>query len=253
MSFILEALRRAEAQRQRGGVPGLHAQPAAAALADLALAHQIRARRPWRLVFALAAVLLLLAAAARWWLGPAGLAPTLSAAQPLSVAPAARVSSPAPAAEPALASSLRVSVTSASVASATAANASRQTSPVAASAGLPLIAAPLPLKASAPAPALAPISLSASASALPSAPPSALSSPSRWPTLAELPETLRRELPVLALGGSVYAEQASQRMVIINGQVLREGDRLAPELLLQQIRLKSVLLDYRGQRFELPF
>jgi len=249
MSFILEALRRAEAQRQRGGVPGLHAQPAAAALADLALAHQIRARRPWRLVFALASVLLLLAAAARWWLGPAGLAPTLSAAQPLSVAPAARVSSPAPAAEPALASSLRVSVTSASVASATAANASRQTSPVAASAGLPLIAAPLPLKASAPAPALAPISLSAP----PSAPPSAPSSPSRWPTLAELPETLRRELPVLALGGSVYAEQASQRMVIINGQVLREGDRLAPELLLQQIRLKSVLLDYRGQRFELPF
>ncbi len=236
MSFILEALRRAEAQRQRGGVPGLHAQPAAAALADLALAHQIRARRPWRLVFALASVLLLLAAAARWWLGPSGLSPTLSAAPPPSVAPAA---------EPALAAPLAVSVTLAPIASAAAAHASRQPPPVAPSVGLPLIAAPLYATASSPAAARP--SLSASA------PPSAPSSASRWPTLAELPETLRRELPVLALGGSVYAEQASQRMVIINGQVLREGDRLAPELLLQQIRLKSVLLDYRGQRFELPF
>ena len=98
---------------------------------------------------------------------------------------------------------------------------------VASSAGLPLLAAPLPATAPASAP--------------------------RLPTLAELPETVRRELPVFTLGGSVYAEQASQRMVIINGQVMREGERLAPELLLQQIRLKSVLLDYRGQRFELPF
>ena len=92
---------------------------------------------------------------------------------------------------------------------------------------MPLLAAPLPATAPASAP--------------------------RLPTLAELPETVRRELPVFTLGGSVYAEQASQRMVIINGQVMREGERLAPELLLQQIRLKSVLLDYRGQRFELPF
>ena len=225
MSYILEALRRAEAQRQRGAVPGLHAQPASAALADPALARQAGARRSWRLAWVLAAVLLL-AAGARWWLGPSGpsgLEPTVGPAQPFAVASAARIA--APAVEPALAVPLAVPVASALAASVVAANAAALPPRVASSAGLPLLAAPATAPASAP----------------------------RLSTLAELPETLRRELPVFTLGGSVYAEQASQRMVIINGQVLREGDRLAPELLLQQIRLKSVLLDYRGQRFELPF
>ena len=225
MSYILEALRRAEAQRQRGAVPGLHAQPASAALADPALARQAGARRSWRLAWVLAAVLLL-AAGSRWWLGPSGpsgLEPTVGPAQPFAVASAARIA--APAVEPALAVPLAVPVASALAASVVAANAAALPPRVASSAGLPLLAAPATAPASAP----------------------------RLPTLAELPETVRRELPVFTLGGSVYAEQASQRMVIINGQVLREGDRLAPELLLQQIRLKSVLLDYRGQRFELPF
>jgi len=227
MSYILEALRRAEAQRQRGAVPGLHAQPASAALADPGLARQAGARRSWRLAWMLAAVLLL-TAGARWWLGPSGpsgLEPTVGPAQPFAVAPVARIA--APAVEPALAAPLAVPVAPALAASAAAVNAAALPPRVASSAALPLLAAPLP------------------ATALASAP--------RLPTLAELPETVRRELPVFTLGGSVYAEQASQRMVIINGQVMREGDRLAPELLLQQIRLKSVLLDYRGQRFELLF
>ena len=224
MSYILEALRRAEAQRQRGAVPGLHAQPATAALADPALARQAGARRSWRLAWILAAALLL-AAGARWWLGPSELAPTVGPVQPFAVAPAARIA--APAVEPALAVPLAVPVAPALAASAAAVNTAALPPRVASSAGLPLLAAPLPATAPASAP--------------------------RLPTLAELPETVRRELPVFTLGGSVYAEQASQRMVIINGQVMREGERLAPELLLQQIRLKSVVLDYRGQRFELPF
>jgi general secretion pathway protein B len=224
MSYILEALRRAEAQRQRGAVPGLHAQPATAALADPALARQAGARRSWRLAWVLAAALLL-AAGARWWLGPSELAPTVGPAQPFAVASAARIA--APAVEPALATPLAVPAAPALAASAAAVNTAALPPRVASSAGLPLLAAPLPATAPASAP--------------------------RLPTLAELPETVRRELPVFTLGGSVYAEQASQRMVIINGQVMREGERLAPELLLQQIRLKSVLLDYRGQRFELPF
>jgi len=227
MSYILEALRRAEAQRQRGAVPGLHAQPASAALADPALTRRAGARRSWRLVWILAAVLLL-AAGARWWLGPSGssgLEPTVGPAQPVAVVPVARIA--APALEPALAAPLAVPVAPALASSAAAVNNAALPPRVASSAALPLLAAPLP------------------ATALASAP--------RLPTLAELPETVRRELPVFTLGGSVYAEQASQRMVIINGQVMREGDRLAPELLLQQIRLKSVLLDYRGQRFELLF
>jgi len=233
MSYILEALRRAEAQRQRGAVPGLHAQAPSTALADQALARQAQAHRSWRLAWIVAAALLLLIAGVWGWLRPSGLASTVGAAQPFAIVPAVGIA-PAQAVEPAPATPLAAPALAASgalAASAALLSPSLRPSPAVAA---PSVASALvvpPLAASAPAPASVP----------------------RLPTLAELPEALRRELPALGLGGSVYAEQAPQRMVIINGQVFHEGDRVAPELLLQQIRLRSVLLDYRGQRFELPF
>ena len=227
MSYILEALRRAEAQRQRGAVPGLHAQAPSTALADQALARQAQAHRSWRLAWIVAAALLLLVAGVWGWLRPSGLAPTVGAAQPFAIVPAVGIA-PAQAVEPAPATPLAAPALAASAALLS--PSLRPSSVVAAPSVASALVVP-PLAASAPAPASVP----------------------RLPTLAELPEALRRELPALGLGGSVYAEQASQRMVIINGQVFHEGDRVAPELLLQQIRLRSVLLDYRGQRFELPF
>jgi general secretion pathway protein B len=68
-----------------------------------------------------------------------------------------------------------------------------------------------------------------------------------------LPEELRRSVPQLAFGGSVYSEIATQRMVIFNGQVLREGDAVTDELLLEQIRPHSAVMRLRGQRFEVAF
>jgi general secretion pathway protein B len=64
---------------------------------------------------------------------------------------------------------------------------------------------------------------------------------------------MRRAVPALAFGGAVYADIAAQRMVIFNGQVLREGDPLSDEVMLEQIRPRSAVLRLRGQRFEVPF
>ena len=69
---------------------------------------------------------------------------------------------------------------------------------------------------------------------------------------ASLPESVRAQLPPLAWSGAVYAERADQRLVVVNGQVAREGDTLAPGVQLLQIRPKSVLLRWLGQRVELP-
>jgi len=35
--------------------------------------------------------------------------------------------------------------------------------------------------------------------------------------------------------------------------VLHEGDRPAPEVVLEQIRLKSAVLSWRGQRWEISY
>jgi general secretion pathway protein B len=41
-------------------------------------------------------------------------------------------------------------------------------------------------------------------------------------------------------------------MVVINGQVFQEGNNLAPELKLEQVRPKTAVFSIRGQRFEVP-
>jgi general secretion pathway protein B len=73
------------------------------------------------------------------------------------------------------------------------------------------------------------------------------------PKLAELPDELRRSVPPLAFGGAVYSEVPAQRMVILNGQLLREGEALSADLTLETIRAKSAVLRIKGERFELVF
>lgn len=69
---------------------------------------------------------------------------------------------------------------------------------------------------------------------------------------ASLPESVRAALPPLAWSGVVHAERPEQRLVIVNGQVAREGDALGNGVQLLQIRPKSVLLRWQGQRIEMP-
>lgn len=69
---------------------------------------------------------------------------------------------------------------------------------------------------------------------------------------ANLPEAMRAAMPALSWSGVVYAERADQRLVVVNGQVAREGEPLAAGLQLLQIRPKSVVLRWQGQRIELP-
>jgi general secretion pathway protein B len=70
--------------------------------------------------------------------------------------------------------------------------------------------------------------------------------------LAELSEDFRRQLPPLTLGGGMYSEQAANRLAIVNGQPVHEGDLAASELRVVQIRPRAVVFDFRGQRFEMP-
>ena len=72
-------------------------------------------------------------------------------------------------------------------------------------------------------------------------------------TIAELPDDIRRQLPNVAVGGSVYSKTPADRILIINGLVLHEGEVIAPDLVLQQIRLKGALLNFKGYRYTIAF
>jgi general secretion pathway protein B len=207
MSYVLEALKRADAQRERGQVPGLNAQPAGLPPLD---DDTPAVRRAPGLLLAGAGVLALLLLGAWWWSRPAPVPVVVTAASAPAAAPALVVPAPAPLeAAPAPVEPLRVT--------------------------------PKPPPAP-PAPAVA---------AAPKADPAA-SAPGRITPLRELPEATRRELPQLVIGGSMYSAQPSQRLVILNGQVFHEGGQVGAELVVEQIRPKSIVLRFRQQRYEMP-
>ena len=227
MSYILDALKRADAERERGAVPGLHAQQTAA----LAAAPATRART--RLWLISGAVLTLSAIAAGLWLwhAPASEA-SLPAVQLAMVAPL--VNAPAPATTPAPTPTPMPAAASVAIPAPAPTNPLPAVAPVVVSPAPPVVAAPAPAAApkaavavSAPAPVVAPV----------------------IPLLSELPEDLRRQIPTLAITGAVYSETPAQRLLLVNNLVLHQGDLAAPELSLEEIRPKSSVFSFRGTRF----
>ena len=62
----------------------------------------------------------------------------------------------------------------------------------------------------------------------------------------------RTVLQNVAFGLEVRGEQRSARMVIVNGQVLREGDALASGLRILEIKPQSMVLRFQDQSYEWP-
>ena len=62
--------------------------------------------------------------------------------------------------------------------------------------------------------------------------------------LEELPEAIRNKIPSLSFAGHVYAIEGSQRMIMINMRVVREGALVEPDLILEEIEENGVILRY---------
>jgi general secretion pathway protein B len=256
MSYILDALRRAEAERERGAVPGLQSQQHSLEGEDDA------PERSRLLVWAVIGLAFALIATLAWTLLGGPSAPPRQIAEgpvtptPATVAPAAPVAQSLAeiAAQP---------------------SASLAPPPLPAPGIAPATLAPAP----APAPTPPPAQLQApkpTPSATPAAPPPprpAAPTPKAAPAVAldtpkpaaaaaseprvyaqsELPEEIRRELPRVAVNGSSFSGDAASRMVMINGQVFHEGDQLAAGLVLDKIKRRSAVLAYKGWRYEITF
>ena len=69
----------------------------------------------------------------------------------------------------------------------------------------------------------------------------------------QLPEDVRRQLPAVAIGGAIYSDAPAARMLIVAGQLLREGDAVAPGVTLETIRPRSAILRWKALRYEVVF
>ena len=220
MSYILDALKRADAERQHGTVPSLHTrQVTTPALQNTSGAQN----RRWLTV---GAVLILVAAAAvgGWfWRAPSNDAPRQADAQIALTSP---VASPPPL--PALAAPTLLPA------------------PVPA----PVTAAPVapkPKPEPAPKPEAPPRRIAAPKPAPP--PPAAASA--ELPLLSELPDNIRRQIPAMAINGVVYSDNPGQRVLLVNQQVLTQGSQAVPDVKLEEIRPHSSVFSFQGTRFRL--
>lgn len=238
MSYILDALKRADSERERGAVPGLHAQPAAALPATPASPQKNLV--PW----AIGAAAVLLA-------GGAGVAAWRSMAKQ-EAAPAAQALATAPAA-PALAAPTPPSPAPAPLQAPPTPAPAKPPAAVPAPPPPPIPAPPAPPAPPVPIPAPAPPRQTAAAPPAPAPLAPAAAPAERTYTLQELPEDIRRQLPALAISGAVHSADPAQRMLIVNGQVVQEGGQPAPEVALLQIGPKSAVLGFRGYRFSVAY
>lgn len=214
MSLILDALRKADAERERGAVPGLHAQP----VPPLSVEPPAPAESRPVLWIVIGATVGLASAFGVYFAGiETPPAPPTAAATAVAEPPAAAVAEPA---------------------------APRGTlpAPVAVPAPWPAKENRSAAKPAAPAKARTHAKTEAAEGAAP-------------PAIAreQLPAELRAELPPLAVGGSMYSTTPANRTLIVDGRLYRENDQIAAGLTLEQIRLKSAVLSYKGHRFEIRF
>jgi general secretion pathway protein B len=72
------------------------------------------------------------------------------------------------------------------------------------------------------------------------------------PTISEINLTGAQALPELHLDVHVYATNPAERFVYINMRKYKEGDTLQEGPVLEKIRRDGVVLNYRGLRFILP-
>lgn len=65
----------------------------------------------------------------------------------------------------------------------------------------------------------------------------------------QLPESLRRDIPAVSISGYIYTPDPAGRSAVINNRLLREGDQVAPGLMLERLLPKSAILNYQGTRY----
>ncbi|WP_323143867.1 general secretion pathway protein GspB [Massilia phyllosphaerae] len=287
MSYILEALKKAQAERQLGNAPTIHAaQPVPALQPDAAAS-----RRPLFIGLGAGALVVVLGAAFLWRSGPAQV-PAVQVAQGQGQAPAAAPVTPAPV-TPAPVTPAPMAAAEVPSAGAPAAGSPAAGSPAAGSpaAGSPAVAnslevqappAPPPVRPAQPRVADAAAAAASRAAATPAAPavqvrmptpapaapvaaapaparaaaPAAVAAPApeeSLPFLQQLPESVQGGIPRVAFGGYMYSANPADRLLLVDKALRHEGEEVAPGLVLEKLLPRAAVMNYRGVRYRVAY
>ncbi len=244
MSYILDALRKAEHERHLGQPPNPATSPMPAQPAGKQFWLWLGAGLGLGFNAALLAYFLIRPQPTT---GPAATAPAASAhARPESTAPTV----PLPARPESTAPIIPVPARPESIAPAAMAEPPAALSAAAAPPRKNPAGKPAPTEPSRPPVAAGP-SRRQEPSKKPGAGPSVTIGPEPPPLLDTLPANARRSLPSLNLDIHVYSADAGKRFVVVNGQRYREGDPIGENAVLETVTANGAILRQGGQRFRL--
>lgn len=71
--------------------------------------------------------------------------------------------------------------------------------------------------------------------------------------LRDLPEPIRRAVPPVAMSGYMYSPNPADRLILVDKVLRREGDEVAPGLVLERLEPKGAVFVFRGYRFRMPY
>ena len=223
MSYILEALKKSDQQRQRGATPKLPTeQEAGVAVKHFSSVH-----------YGVIAAVLLCAGVAIGWLRPWQETQPVNATEPtagLPIADRAAPATPSDQSEMPRKSEQKISMPE-TAAVVQAAPQKADTSSFASTSTSAVMAVPVLAQKKHTSPA----DVSQEQKAIP---------------FAELPMNLQQEIPAMAIQLHSYSSNPANSLVSINSRMLKEGDSLMPGLKLEQITQDGVILSYKGYRFQ---
>ncbi len=257
MSYILEALRRAERERQLGQPPTVQT-----------LAHGSTwpqpARHRWLVRGLLAAGTLLLIVIALWgWLRP-GVAPVAVPAAPAPLAATVATTAPAPVATTPAASVTEMAEAAAVIdTAADLASLDDVTAPFGTDTGertvlvtpqgrQPAAVAPAPTPAAAATTAVTPADENQAAPAPRSNVETLTLAPAQPRLLRDMPASYRAGFPAISMDVHVYNEEPARRWVMVGGRRYGEGDVLPAGPRIAEIVSDGVILEHGGERVRVP-
>jgi len=249
MSYILEALKKAQAERQLGNAPTIHApQPVQAAQPGLAAS-----RRPLFIGLGAGVLVVALGGLFVWQRGAGPAVPAVPA--PAPVAPAVAVPAAVPSPVPPPVASRRGAGAAPSVAAGAASNTLVVSAPPAPE-PRPVHVAEVPAR---PAPAAAgraggaaPAAVAPARAAAPAPVPAPVPEDS-YPYLHQLPDVIQRDIPRVTFGGYMYSANPADRLLIVDKALRHEGEEVAPGLLLERLLPKAAVMNFRGIRYRVAY
>jgi general secretion pathway protein B len=69
--------------------------------------------------------------------------------------------------------------------------------------------------------------------------------------ISDIPDSIRKRIPNIAFEGHVYSSTPKRRSVMINGHKRREGDTIGDDLLIKEITPAGAEFEFQGYRFRL--